>query len=218
MAPTDTRFEGYNPAPMNHSVVDRGARLGAGAITGGVGGTVLGAVATPIISGVVGAALTGFVLLGGAAFFGAAGAVLGIGGFVSTIAWAAPTVGAVSLFAGIASGIAGLVGAPLGAVLGGTVGAFRGAARENSRVGIDQSLYNLQMGALQAQQPAIYVQPQPANGPVTGMVPAPHRDAVSEEAARMDTKINEASAKIPVASSIQHDGMMIDANRTLARL
>lgn len=209
MAPTDPRFDGYNPAPTQHSAFERGTRLGAGAITGGVGGTVLGAAATPVLTGVAGAALTGLVLLGGAAFLGAAGAVVGIGGFLSTIAWAAPTVGAVSLFAGIASGIAGLAGAPLGAVLGGTFGAVRGAAKENTRMAYDQSLYNLQMGAVQAQQPAIYVQPQPANGPVTAM---------AEEAARMDTKVNEASAKIPAAASIQHDGMMIDPNRALARL
>lgn len=188
MAPTDTRFEGYNPAPMNHSMVDRGLRVGAGALSSGAGGAVLGGLFGPALLGAIGA-----------------GALIASGAGLMTI-----------LLGTAAFGVLGaMVATPLGAVLGGLFGAVRGGSREHNRAMLDQSLYNLQMNTLQAQQPAIYVQPQPANGPVAAMV---NHDAVGEEAARMDNKTNEASAKIPAASSIQHDGMMIDANRALARL
>lgn len=191
MASADNRFEGYNPAPMNHSMVDRGLRVGAGAVSGGASGAVLGGVFGPVLLGAIGA---GILIASGA--------------------------GLASILLGAAAGgvLGAMVATPLGAVLGGIFGAVRGGSREHSRAMLDQSLYNLQMNVLQAQQPPIYVQPQPANGPVASMVTAPHHDAAGADATRMDTKVNEASAKIPAASSIQHDGMMIDANRALARL
>ncbi len=203
--------DNYNPAPMNHSMVDRGLRTSGGAATGAFKG----------------------LLLGGAIVFGSIAAVVGIGAF----ALGASLTGA-AIAAAIAIPVSFIslpvIGAPVAGIAslfgigGAAIGAVRGASRENLRTSYDQSLYNLSVAEAvgRGQQQAMYVQPQPQQNPIIITQPT-MRDAAPEAtmAARHDFKDEaaEVSAKqVPqpktmAGSPVQYDGT-INANMALSRV
>lgn len=145
MARFDNRFDGYNPAPLDQGMIDRGVRTTAGAATGAFSGGIIGALSTPIIVGAGAALAVGGIAFAGVALLGALAGIVGAGGAISAVVASAPVIGSISAAAGILSGVAGLVGAPVGGFLGGIIGAFRGGSTENTRANLDQSLYKINM-------------------------------------------------------------------------
>lgn len=231
MARFDDRFDGYNAAPLNQSVLDRGLRAGAGTLTGALGGGLLGMVATPVVAGIAGAALVATAGFGAVALLGLTGSILGVGSVVGAVASSAGLVGGASLLAGIGAGVAGVFGAPLGGLIGGLVGGMKGGAAEHARANLDQSLYNINVaeamgrGAAQAQMQQAF-SPVPAQPVVTQPT---MRDAVSgadvaplrrDDYAPVSDSVlpgEKPLAQTEAGSPIQHDGT-INAQQALARL
>lgn len=196
MARIDDRFEGYNAAPLNHSALDRGVRTSAGAALGGAKGVAAG---------------LGVWTLG-------VGATVGVITFLATGGLVAPLV--VGSLAAIGSVV---FGGPLAAAVGGIVGLVGGASRENTRVTLDQSLYNIQVaealgrGAAQAQN---YAPARPLPQPVVVTQPTMREETPMrrDDTVALDaTNSTQPSTKTEMGSPIQYDGT-INAQRALARL
>jgi hypothetical protein len=188
----DNRFDGYTPAPLQQSGLDRAVRTTAGAVEGGVkyaaGGWLLWTIGVGVVA-------TGFVV-----------ALPAIGAGIASVAGSLGLFGTVAVGVGVAAAaVAGIFGA-VPAVLSGLYGAVRGGSREHARSGLDNSLYNI--AASQQAAPIYYAPPPQGMTPPSPVVQSPAPVARDDMPASVAE--NLAQNTVAAGSPIQHDGT-IDA-------